>query len=754
MVSLQGIIPDSFNPKDYSNASEYLTGGNAKEAFRNEMLKHGLKPPTEIVSHELMRFPDSKDKGHKKSGWCIFFDGMDDSRSIDLGHGQFGSHHESPPTTFWSSKRVHAMTKGERERYEATMAAAKLIREKEAEERHKAAKEEAAKLWDAAGQPMKDHQYLKQKQIKPNGAKQNGQKLLIPIYDGPEELCSLQRIFPNGDKRFLAGGKIKGCYGIVGDDTPTKYIAEGYSTAETVHEATGSRVYIAFNAGNLYEVSARLKAEHPADRLIIAADNDYKNEVNIGKNKAEQAAKALGLEMILPEKEVDFNDMAVTHGMEEVKSQLNFTPKTYQKKEEKEQAKISDSVGVLSDIIGYYNATSGNDQPEFAVQTALALGSLLLGRNFRTNKNNYTSMYYINVAKSGTGKEHSKSVMEDILHAAEMDHLLSGDGYTSAGGVFSGLLEKPRHGTVIDEFGKYLEAARKSGNNLQAEANSQLMQAITRCNGIMRPPVYSAMGVSAEKRKEMQSRLIHNPALTILAMTTPSTMFDAMDIGSISDGFLNRFIVCISDAKRVPRVHKDSVPVPKRITDWIETINSRIGDKVEVASERPDPVELIFTDGCMDLQYDFQLRCIKRADDLESMRLSETPMRANEMAMKMSLICALARDPWAERVVEEDMQWSIDYVEKHLDRLIGAIKMNVSSSGFEGDKKEILLALRELGDKGATWTHMMKRNPFSKHKRRDLQEILDSLVDGNLIHMEERKPDGRGRPANVYVASE
>ena len=68
----------------------------------------------------------------------------------------------------------------------------------------------------------------------------------------------------------------KGCYYPIGG-APDKilYVAEGFATAATVHEATGSAVAVAFNANNLKPVAIALRAKFPNLEIVICADDDH-----------------------------------------------------------------------------------------------------------------------------------------------------------------------------------------------------------------------------------------------------------------------------------------------------------------------------------------------------------------------------------------------------------------------------------------------------------------------------------------------
>ena len=133
---------------------------------------------------------------------------------------------------------------------------------------------------------------------------QGQNKLVIPVYlrdeqTGKTELVNLQQIDEHGTKRFLYGGQKSGGYAILnGTHADMKegfYLAEGYATAASVHLATGKPVVIAFDAGNLPIVAARIaERDHlPADTPIyLAADNDRISQT--GLTKATEAAAWLG----------------------------------------------------------------------------------------------------------------------------------------------------------------------------------------------------------------------------------------------------------------------------------------------------------------------------------------------------------------------------------------------------------------------------------------------------------------------------
>ena len=162
-------------------------------------------------------------------------------------------------------------------------------------------------------------------------------KLVIPIYlrngeTGKTELVNLQQIDANGEKRFLAGGQKSGGYAVLnGTKADMKdgfYLAEGYATAASVHLATGKPVIIAFDAGNLPVVAARIaeRGNLPADTPVyLAADNDRISQK--GLSKAAEAAALLGERAHIRLPEFDVNDIAVwqqRHGQVDSEGKAKF----------------------------------------------------------------------------------------------------------------------------------------------------------------------------------------------------------------------------------------------------------------------------------------------------------------------------------------------------------------------------------------------------------------------------------------------
>lgn len=180
--------------------------------------------------------------------------------------------------------------------------------------------------------------YLDGKNAKPIGLKysrdyEGNHVLVIPIRNSQDEIQSVQYIKANGEKKIH--GLKTGNYHLLGkiNDDVTIFVAEGYATAYSVHEATGSPVVVAFDCGNLDSVIDNLRTKYPYHSMIIAADDDRGTKDNPGRTHAERAAQKYKCSVILPKfpegfilsngkPATDFNDLRCHFGLDEVKKQV------------------------------------------------------------------------------------------------------------------------------------------------------------------------------------------------------------------------------------------------------------------------------------------------------------------------------------------------------------------------------------------------------------------------------------------------
>jgi len=280
--------------------------------FADAIRAAGFEPPATIEPGRLVRFAAPGKGRSNVAGWALLFQ--------DGTGGVFGDWITSARHTWQASRPAND---AELKRWREQIARAQRKAERERQREAEAAAERAAAAWAAAGPADPDHPYLQAKGIGPNGARQDGARLVIPVRNAAGAIRSMQRIGPEGRKRFEAGGTIAGHYFSIGKPAGTVIVAEGFATGATIHEATGHAVAVAFNAGNLEPVARAIRSKLPAAVIVIAADDDADTEGNPGITKASAAAKACAGILATPARPGDFNDLAAAEGPDAVRGRID-----------------------------------------------------------------------------------------------------------------------------------------------------------------------------------------------------------------------------------------------------------------------------------------------------------------------------------------------------------------------------------------------------------------------------------------------
>lgn len=410
--------------------------------------------------------------------------------------------------------------------------------------------------------------------------------------------------------------------------------------------------------------------------------------------------------------------------------------------------------GVLGDVVKYSAKTCIKTQPQFDVQTALALGSVVMGRRFITDNRNMTSLYFLNVAKTGSGKEHANTVIEDVLEAAGLFDLRGPNGYTSATGVLSTLKDKPAHLTVIDEFGSYLQSASAKGNQHRADAMVMLMEAFGRQTKTLRNLGYATLSLNDTQKKAMQVE-VRSPSITLIGMTTPETFYDAIGSRDVASGFLNRLLIVESKRPRQVSRIPDAVDVPEAVVAWAKASASAVSEDAGNLSDHghefpPDPVRVPFSAKAHSLLREYEQTIIDRQNAMDQPALADMMNRSREIAMRLSLIVAHSL---GEREINEiAAQWAIDYVDFYLRQTLEAMAINISEGGTDEIRKKIAQAIQEAGSAGLKISELIKNVPkLGNLKKHERDGVLAMVCEDFPVERLVQTPEGgKGRPAIIH----
>ncbi|RKP46671.1 VapE domain-containing protein [Pararobbsia silviterrae] len=245
--------------------------------------------------------PVVDDKHHRygkgKKHWYVLHEVQRDGRVIGYT-GAFGcwSGDDNGATPFvWQGAHITADDVAAAKRRQAD--AERAESEKKAIAARNAANRAAAQWGKAAREGASA--YLEKKQITPEAVRfDESGDLLVPmiVYEQPSRLAGLQKITPDGAKRFNGGMDKRGTACRLGDvtsDDKVIMIAEGYATGRSIRMAIDDAiaVYVAFDAGGLLSAATNIRQAYPDAHLLFCADDDWR----ISQRAAEHVADEYGV---------------------------------------------------------------------------------------------------------------------------------------------------------------------------------------------------------------------------------------------------------------------------------------------------------------------------------------------------------------------------------------------------------------------------------------------------------------------------
>lgn len=412
--------------------------------------------------------------------------------------------------------------------------------------------------------------------------------------------------------------------------------------------------------------------------------------------------------------------------------------------------------GALGDFVTWVNRSAPKPQPLFAVTAALSFASIVAARRWTTSLGNWPALFFLNVGKSGCGKEHARTAIERALTACQLGDLLGPAGYTSDSAVFSALMHQPAHLSIIDEFGELLSAAKAEGNHHRRQALTMLMEVWGRANGTLRAQGYSTMGLSASAAKEMAKRRVERPSLTLLAMTTPDGFYNALDENAVKGGFLNRLIVVETHIGRQSFGVCEAEPFDPVLADWAAIVRGKmLGNlaAIDVGADLVPNARMVgIRPDARGLWDRYAADCLRAMDELEQFGLSELEGRSAEKAIRIAMLLALSDAPNEPEIFVPHMDWAIQFVRWSTQQTISACRRRLFGSKFDAQKEGVYASIRASAETGRSDSELSKFNRiFRSLTVRDRNSILDALVHEKRI-ARVAIPKTRGPARQAWIA--
>lgn len=396
--------------------------------------------------------------------------------------------------------------------------------------------------------------------------------------------------------------------------------------------------------------------------------------------------------------------------------------------------------GAVGDFARFIVGCSRFPSPHLSLVASLAFTAGLIGRRYRGPTGLRSNLYIVGLAESGFGKDVTIRATAALADSTSWGHKVSenlfSDQIRSLPGLAGKLRKSPSAVVIQDEFGRWLaEHTGRSVASHRAEITASLMELTGAPAGFW----------GGQEKAGGNIPRILAPCLTIHGVSTPSTFWNALTSGNISEGLLGRLVlVDVGNAEpvKVRRPPNSIDDIPPALSEQVAALLGLSAGKYTgtfcalsaKSDEKPYPVMTAeWAPGVDDLFEDFD-------DRIRGMRKTVDPQyrpilnRVGENAARLALIVAVGCDPKEPVITREIQEWANTVAEHSLHVILRGATDNIADNDRAAEYLRVRQQVVRRGQAGITLRDIVKNLRGSIDKRR-LEDILAMLRQAREIHL-------------------
>lgn len=395
--------------------------------------------------------------------------------------------------------------------------------------------------------------------------------------------------------------------------------------------------------------------------------------------------------------------------------------------------------GMIGNTIRWIVKHSMFRQPELAMLNTLAFAGAVFGRRYASEIDTRTNVYIVGTAGTGEGKDHSRKMIKKLAIESGLECFIGPDDIISSAGLLKDLNTRSSQVMMIDEFGMFLSSVN---NPLAPSYIRSITKAITTLYSTSNS-VYSHGTYASSGHEDI---IIYNPNVCIYGTSTEEAYIPALRKSAIESGELNRFIIFPArellekPARKIIPYTRDDLLVEQ----WNRFKPATLAETCNSGSIVPTAKTVKWGE-CSDIEY--ALRCMQ----MNKIKDKTNPTKAlwsrcHENTVKIAMIFAIARDKDNPVMTIKDfdiaqyiVECSINYVERMANE-------SMSETANESLNQEFIKEMRKANGAMNRTTIFRK---FRKLKKRDLDDLLSSLIEQDIIEIK-KVPSNGGRPFDMY----
>jgi hypothetical protein len=354
--------------------------------------------------------------------------------------------------------------------------------------------------------------------------------------------------------------------------------------------------------------------------------------------------------------------------------------------------------------------------------------------------NTRTNIYFAGVANTTAGKNHSRVKLPLLAEAAGLSEFNGAHGVISDTGVARSLVDHPSQLLMLDEWGLVLQSI----GDPKAPSHSKKIKTLFMA-------LYSQSGSNYKhgdyaNKKLNESIVIENPNLCVYGTTTEREYIKALSKDAVESGELNRVIAIKADDVMPKRIDAAIKPSQDLIDRW-ERFSQGAYSLATNGSLAVEP-KIVGWGECDDLRWSIlEEQCAAVKSGLPSAALWG---RMYENSIKIAMMFAIARNKEAPEMCKRDFEIARYIVDESIEYMTSLIGDKLPETDHEAALIEVLAYVQKAGKGGAKKAAVSNR--FRKHKTRDLNDILSSLIEQGEIEAVREDSSAAGRPSVRFVA--
>ena len=382
--------------------------------------------------------------------------------------------------------------------------------------------------------------------------------------------------------------------------------------------------------------------------------------------------------------------------------------------------------GFVSDLMNFTLRTSYYPNKALAFAGAMAMLSHLTGRRYKDQRGGRFNLYLLALAKSGTGKEHPRSVNIDLATVTGIVGEF-GDTFASGEGLEDSLLISPAMIYQVDEV-DYLFNTVKVKDARAEQINSMLLKLYSesKTTHIMRKK-------AIQRGQPSPGSVIVQPHLTVFGTATPKFFYQSLTERTMENGLLARCIILEAGERgEAGDPHEEDFPEP-----ILETIKSmiRMARENNLYGEYPHPLVIQeLPEATQRLKEVFALADeeYRKASASDDDAANALWARAGEKVAKLAALHAISRSPLDPIVDIIAVDWAWKLVLHMTKRMLFMASIFVSETDFDSQSKRII---RRVKAKNGRISHgkLLRDAHLDKDT---FKKIIETLCESGVLKKE------------------